>query len=193
MPSFRYSTNLVIPDTSDVKDPIASQEITYILSALRTLATRIDETTGALSPPVADWPNISPILTNLGDNTYKFYAQCGAAPILFGMFVSFVNSTPTTVKAQPAQANGVVGVASGFCTDPNGVAAGQWGEFIVGPGLNYGISGLTPGNHYFLSPTSPGLITATQPTTAGQIIQVCGRAITDRLLMTGSFTNWLLI
>lgn len=192
MSSYRYSTNLVIPDSSSVKDTIASQEINYLLNGLRTLAARIDETTGALSPPVSDWPNISPVSANLGNNVYKFYA-IAASPILFGHFVSFINLSPTQVQAVPAQANGITGVASGFCTDPNGVAAGQWGEFIVGPGINYGIGGLTPGNHYFLSPTSPGLITATQPTTPGQIIQLCGRAITDRLLLTGSFTNWLLI
>lgn len=192
MSSFRYSTNLVIPDSSDIKDTIASQEMTYVLNALRTLATRIDETTGALSLPVSDWPNISPVSSDLGNNIYKLYVQAQAA-ISFGMFVSFVNSTPTTVQARPAQANGITGVASGFCTDPNGVANGAWGEFIVGPGINFGIGGLTPGNHYFLSPTSPGLVTATQPTTPGQIIQLCGRAITDRLLLTGSFTNWLLI
>lgn len=192
MADFRYSTNLVIPNASDIKDTIASQEMTYVLNALRTLATRIDETTGALSPPVSDWPTISPVSANLGDNIYKFYA-IASAPISFGMFVSFIFGSATQVNARPAQANGIVGVASGFCNDSNGVAAGQYGEFIVGPGINFGIGGLTPGNHYFISPTSPGLITATQPTTPGQIIQLAGRAITDRLLLTGSFTNWLLI
>lgn len=192
MANFRYSTNIVIPDTSDIKDTVGQQEMTYVFNALRTLATRLDETTGALSPPVSDWPSISPISANLGDNIYKFYA-IASVNILFGMFVTFVNAGPTTINARPAQANAVTEVASGFCTDPNGVAAGQWGEFIVGPGINYGIGGLTPGNHYFLSPTTPGLITATQPTTPGQIIQLCGRAISDRLLLTGSFTNWLLI
>lgn len=192
MADFRYSTNLVIPNASDIKDTIASQEMTYVLNALRTLATRIDETTGALSPPVSSWPNISPVSANLGDNIYKFYALA-SVNILFGMFVTFVFASPAQVSARPAQANAITEVASGYCNDPNGVAAGQFGEFIVGPGINFGIGGLTPGNHYFISPTSPGLITATQPTTPGQIIQLAGRAITDRLLMTGSFTNWLLI
>lgn len=189
---FRYSTNLVIPDASSVKDDIANEEITYILNALRTIATRLDETTGALSPPQTDWPNTSPAIANLGNNIYKFYAYCDAA-ISFGMFVNFHNLSPTTVAARPAQANGFAGAAGGYCVSPSGVAAGTFGEFQTGPGLNYGISGMTPGNWYFLSPTSPGLITATQPTTVGQVIQLVGQAITDRILQCGAFTNWLQI
>jgi len=192
MAGFRYSTNLVIPDTSSVKDVIANEELTYILNALRTLATRIDETTGSLSVPQEDWPNTSPAISNLGNNIYKFYAYCDVA-IAYGMFVNFHNLDPVSVAARPAQANGFANAAGGYCVEPTGVAAGTWGEFQSGPGLNYGISGLVPGNWYFLSPTSPGLITATQPTTPGQIIQLVGQAFTDRILNVGAFNNWLLI
>jgi hypothetical protein len=192
VPAFRYSTNIIIPDTSSVKDDIASQEINYIFNALRTLATRIDETTGSLQPPVSDWPNISPVVSDLGNNIYRIYARAGSA-ITYGQFVNFFNLTPTEIQARPAQANGFTTVASGYCIDPNGVAPGAWGEFNVGPGLNYGISGLTPGNWYFLSPAVAGSITATQPTTPGQVIQLVGQAITDRILITGAFNNWLLI
>jgi hypothetical protein len=190
--SFRYSTNLVIPDTSAVKDAVAQQELTYILTALRTLATRLDETTGSLSPPVADWPNTSPAIANLGNNIYKFYAFCDVA-INFGMFVNFHNLSATSVAARPAQANTYLNAAGGYCVDPNGVAAGSWGEFQVGPGLNYGIAGLVPGNWYFLSPFAPGVVTATQPTTPGQIIQLLGQAVTDRILMCGALNTWLAI
>ncbi len=107
--------------------------------------------------------------------------------------VNFTYRDPSSVYARPAQANSFTTAAGGFCVDPNGVALGAWGEFTVGPGLNYGISGMTPGTWYFLSPSSPGIITATQPITPGQIIQLVGQAITDRILMTGAFNNWLLI
>jgi hypothetical protein len=190
--SFRYSTNLVIPDKSSVKDTIASEELTYILNALRTLAVRIDETTGALAPPVTDWPNVSPLVSNLGNNIYKFYAQASAS-ITFGQFVNFTNLSPTKVSARPAQADTFTKAAGGFCIDPNGVTSGAYGEFQVGPGLNYGISGMTPGNWYFLSPFSPGLITATQPVAAGQVIQLLGQAVTDNILQVGAFNNWLVI
>lgn len=193
MPAFRYSTNLIIPDSSDIKDDVGQKEMTYVFNALRTLATRLDETTGALPPVPADWPNTSPVISNLGNNIYRIYAQCGPTPITYGMFVNFYFATATTVFARPAQANGFITVASGYCIDPNGVAAGAWGEFNVGPGLNYGISGLTPGNWYFLSPSTPGSITATQPVTPGQVIQLVGQAITDRILVTGAFNQWLLI
>ena len=193
MTAFRYSTNLVIPDQSAAKDPLLHAELTYILNALKTLATRVDETTGALSLPKSDWPNSSPAVSNLGDNIYKFYAKCGATSIAYGMFVNFYNISTTQVGARPAQANGYITAAGGFCIQPGGVAAGEWGEFQVGPGLNYGISGLVPGNWYFLSPTTAGLVTATQPTYVGQVIQLCGQAITDKILMCGAFNNWLLI
>lgn len=192
MAQFRYSTNLVIPDVSSAKDNVVAEELNYIFTAMRTLATRIDETTGALSPPEADWPNTSVALSNLGNNIYKFYAYC-ASPILFGQFVNFYQQTATTVQARPAQANTFTNAAGGFCVDPNGVSAGEWGEFQVGPGLNYGISGMTPGTWYFLSPFTAGAVTATQPTTPGQIIQLLGQAVTDRILMTGAFNNWLAI
>lgn len=193
MTAFRYSTNLIIPDVSSIKDDVGSKEMTYVFNALRTLATRIDETTGAIQPPEEDWPNISPTVSDLGNNIYRLYVQCGPTAISYGMFVNFYNATASTVLARPAQANGYANVASGFCIQSTGVAPGEWGEFNVGPGLNYGISGLTPGNQYFLSPTSPGLITATQPTAVGQVIQVVGQAITDRIVLTGAFNNWLQI
>lgn len=192
MSTFRFSTNLVIPAVSSIKDETGAAEVNYILNALKTLATRIDETTGALSPPPEDWPNTSPAISNLGNNIYKFYALA-TQNILFGEFVRFTNLTSTTVSANKAQANGVAGAAGGYCVDPNGVAAGTWGEFQVGPGLNYGIGGLTPGQWYFLSPFSAGLITGTQPTTPGQVIQLLGQAVTDRILQVGAFNNWLLI
>lgn len=193
MADFRYSTNLIIPAQSSIQDVIANQEMNYVLNSLKTLATRIDETTGALSPPQTDWPNSNPAVTNLGNNIYKFYAICGDTPIAYGMFVNFFKIAVDQVSARPAQANGYIYAAGGYCVEPGGVAAGQYGEFQVGPGINYGIAGLTPGNWYFLSPTNPGLITATQPTTAGQIIQLVGQAITDRILQVGSFNNWLLL
>ena len=192
MPSFRYSTNLVIPASSSIKDETGASEVNYILNALRTLATRIDETTGALSPPPSDWPNTSPAIANLGNNIYKFYAVA-SQDIVFGEFVRFVNLSASAVSAAKAIANGVTGAAGGYCVDPNGVLAGQWGEFQVGPGLNYGIAGLVPGQWYFLSPFSAGLITGVQPTTPGQVIQLLGQAVTDRILQVGAFNNWLLI
>lgn len=190
MANFRYSTDLVIPQVSSIKDDVAQEEINYIFNALRTLATRIDEATGALAPLQTDWPSISPALVNLGNNIYRFYARASAT-ISYGMFVNFYNLDATHVQARPAQANAFGNIAGGYCVDPNGVVSGQFGEFQIGPGLNYGISGLTPGNWYFISPSSPGLVTATQPTTPGQVIQLVGIAITDRIINCGAFNQWI--
>lgn len=188
---FRYSSALVIPQNSSASDPIVQQEITYAFNALRTLASQIDKTTGALSPIASTWSTIDPANSILGNNTNKFYAVCASA-IGYGAFVNFTNLSATKVQARPAQANGFAKAAAGFCATPGGFAAGAIGEFVVGPGVNFGISGLTPGNWYFLDPTSAtGQVTATQPTTPGQIVQLCGIAIQADRLLVGSLTNWL--
>jgi hypothetical protein len=190
---FRYSTALIIPDASDVKDPPVNQELTYILNALRTLATRLDEVTGALSPEEANWPTVSPINSVLGNNINKFYARCASA-IGYGAFVNFYNLSATEVQARPARASGFTFAAAGYCVNPAGYAAGDWGEFVVGPGVNYGIGGMTPGNWYFLDPaTTTGQVTATAPSVAGQIYQCCGIAIADDILLVGALNNWLVI
>jgi hypothetical protein len=193
MSGFRYSTPLIIPDASDVKDRLTNQEITYIMNALRTLATRLDEVSGALSPVPADWPTVSPITSILGNNINKFYASC-AENIPYGAFVNFYNLNPTDVQARCARAASFDYAAGGYCVTPGGFTTGQWGEFVVGPGVNYGIGGMTPGNWYFLDPaTTTGQVTAAQPVTPGQILQLCGQAITDNMLLVGSLNNWLVI
>src|SRR6188768_394076 len=174
---FRYSSPLIIPDTSDIKEKIPQQEMTYVFNALRTLATHLDAVTGALSLPQDDWPNVHPIDTILGNNINKFYAYC-ATDINYGAMVNFCNLTATQVQTRNAQASTYTMAANGFCNTPGGFTAGEWGEFVVGPGVNTGIGGLTPGNYYFLDPTSvTGQVTASAPVTPGQIYQLCGVAI----------------
>lgn len=191
--AFRYSSPLIIPDTSSLKEDEVRNEVNYIYNALRTLATQLDAVTGALSPVIDSWPTVSPIASILGNNINKFYCRVGVN-IPYGAFVNFYNYSGTEVQARPAQANGTAKAAAGFCVTPGGFTAGSWGEFVVGPGVNYAISGMTPGTWYYLDPSSAlGQITATQPSTPGQITQQCGIAITDTMLLTGSLNNWFLL
>lgn len=192
MAGFRFSTNLVIPTDSSAKDPLAQQEITQIFSALKTLAVRIDETTGALSLPQEDWPNIPPVSVNQGNNIFKLYCPA-SEDIAYGSIVNFHNLSTETVQARLAKADDFTTAAGGYCLEPAGVLTGDWGEFVTGPGLNYGISGMTPGDWYFLSPSVAGAVTAVQPTTPGEIYQLLGQAITDKILQCGSFNNWFVI
>jgi hypothetical protein len=194
MAGFRYSTPIIIPETSQVSDRDTQQELTYVFNALRTMAAHIDDVTGALSPLVSSWPQITPQSSILGNNINKFHCICGA-DIPYGAFVNFYSlGDGHNVQARPAQASGFAKAAAGFCLDPAGFLAGNWGEFVVGPGVNYGIGGMTPGNWYFLDPTSAsGQVTAAQPTTPGQIVQLCGIAIKDNALLVGSLNNWSLL
>lgn len=190
---FRYSAPLIIPDTSSIKDKISNEELTYVLNALRTLATHLDSLTGGLSPLPEDWSSIHPIDSIHGNNINKFYAQC-ASNIGYGAMVNFYNLSPTRVQARPAKASNFAFAAGGFCNTPGGFTAGSFGEFIVGPGVNTGIAGLTPGTWYFLDPTTAtGQVTATAPSVAGQVYQNCGLAIRDNCLLMGSLNNWLVL
>lgn len=188
---FRYSSPLIIPDSSSVKDEDINTEITYAFGALRTLALRIDETTGALSPVPSTWSTVVPADSVLGNNIYKFYCTC-SVNIPFGAMVNFFNLSPTKVQAKPAKADNFANAAGGYCVTPGGFLAGQVGEFVVGPGINNGIGGLVPGTWYFLDPaTTSGQVTATAPSVAGQIYQLIGQALTDSTLLVGSLNTWL--
>lgn len=190
---FRYSSPLIIPDTSSIVDKISQEEMTYVFNALRTLATQLDKLTGGLSPLPSDWPLIDPLNSVISGNLSKCYATCAVA-IGYGAMVNLYNLSATKVQARPAKASGFATAAVGFCNTPGGFAAGAMGEFIVGPGINSGISGLVPGNWYFLDPaTATGQVTATAPSVAGQIYQCCGIAITNTRLLVGALNNWLII
>lgn len=190
---FRYSAPLIIPDASEVKDKDTNQEITYILNAIRTLSAHLDSVTGALSPLITDWPTVAAENSILGNNINKFYCRVAVA-IPYGAMVNFYNLSATEVQARPAQADSYLHAACGFCINPGGFAVGDWGEFVVGSGINYGISGMTPGTWYFLDPASAlGQVTATQPVAPGQIYQICGIAIRDNALLVGTLNNWLVI
>lgn len=187
-----FSTNIVLPQSSDATEPNARSDINYLIFAARTLALALDSYTGAISPPTTDWPNLV-VGAAKSVSPYRFYALA-IENISTGAFVNFSQKNATSVYAAPAQANGAANVAGGFCITPGGVIAGNYGEFIIGPGVNTYLSGLIPGNWYWLSPTSTtGQVQAARPTVAGQIDQNCGLAITNTMLMVGALNNWKVI
>lgn len=185
---FRYSTPIILPDASEVKDKDTQLELTYVFNALRTLASHVDKITGALSPLKTDWPQYIPDAGYVATTTNKIYANCGEN-IPFGAMINLYNAG--TVAARCARANGYQRAAVGFCNTPGGFQAGEVGEFICGPGICEGIGGLNVGTWYFLDPsTTSGQITAVQPVAAGQLIQLCGIALAHNKLLCGAFNNW---
>jgi hypothetical protein len=149
----RYSTPIVIPDSSQIDDKRTNDEMNYVLNALRTMALQMDALTGALSPLASNWSTVSALNSVLGNNTNKFYALC-LTDIAYGAMVNFTNKDATTVYARTAQASSASRGAQGFCVTPGGFPAGTYGEFVVGTGINYGLNSLTPGTVYYLDPTS---------------------------------------
>lgn len=187
----RYSTPLVIPQNSSVPDTQVADELTRIYFALRALALNIDVATGLLSSPKSEWtaPYDKSIV---GGNGYKFRCRC-LSNISYGAFVD-ISLSGGEAKATPAQANAATNVASGFCNFPVGFTTGEIGEFIVGPGVNSGISGLVIGSWYWLSPTSAlGQVQNTRPVTSGQVDQMCGIALAADKLLVGSLNNWRVV
>jgi hypothetical protein len=186
----RYSTPIVIPDSSQIDDKRTNDEMNYVLNALRTMALQMDALTGALSPLASNWSTVSALNSILGNNTNKFYALC-LTDIAYGAMVNFTNKDATTVYARTAQASSASRGAQGFCVTPGGFVAGSYGEFVVGTGVNYGLNSLTPGTVYYLDPTSTlGQVNSSAPVTAGQIKQVIGVAITNTQLLVQGLGNW---
>lgn len=186
----RYSTPLVIPDNSNVEDKKTFDELNYVFNALRTLALQLDSLTGALSPLQSNWPTVDPQSSILGNNTNKFYALC-SENIAYGSFVNFFNKDSISVYARNAQASSAAKGAWGFCVTAGGFMAGNWGEFVVGPGVNYALASMIPGSVYYLDPTSTsGQINSGAPTTPGQIRQVVGVALTDKKLLVPHLGTW---
>jgi hypothetical protein len=190
---FRYSAPLIIPEASSAKERITQEEITYLLNAVRTLAAHVDQVTGALGAVETDWTQVNPLSSIVGGNGYRFHCRVGA-DIAYGAMVNFYNYSATEVQARPARANVFTNAAGGFCATPGGFTAGGWGEFIVGPGVNPGITGMTPGTWYFLDPASlTGQVTAVAPAVPGQVYQNCGVAIKDNILLVGALNSWLVV
>jgi hypothetical protein len=192
--SQRFSTNLVVPAGSSATDVKTNEEITYIFNALRAIAIRIDEVSGALSPEKTSWGAIKPQSSIIGSRMYKVYAKASQA-ISYGAMVNLYNLTATTCQARYARANSPSTAANAFCNVPAGIASGEFGEFICGPGLNNGVGGLIPGTWYYLSHTSlSGQVqNGPPPAGAGNIYQNCGFAVTDTQLVIGSLNNWFAI
>jgi hypothetical protein len=103
----RYSTPIVIPDSSQIDDKRTNDEMNYVLNALRTMALQMDALTGALSPLASNWSTVSALNSVLGNNTNKFYALC-LTDIAYGAMVNFTNKDATTVYARTAQASSAV-------------------------------------------------------------------------------------
>ena len=187
----QFSTNLILPATVDIDDQKTRDIVQQLTSGIRVLAQNLDLYTGALSPLKTSWLNITPAQSILGNNHYKFYAFAAVA-IPYGAFVNFTNYSGTQVQARLAKADIAANIAVGFCLQSLGVGIGEYGEFIVGPGIHNGLSGLTPGAWYYTSPTSVlGQVTLTNPTTVGQIRQRVGMALTDTTLLVGSLNDWV--
>lgn len=113
-------------------------------------------------------------VTLLAGNLNRFYVQ-GAESISAGAAVSFVN-VAGTLQAVNAVATSSTTPAIAFCTAPDGIDIGIFGEVQIVAGT-VAIGGLTPGASYYLSNT-PGLISPTP----GTLAQYLGFAISSSVL-----------
>lgn len=118
------------------------------------------------------WQSFKAADTVIPQNLNRCYIQFSEAIVAGGMIN--VVDVAGTKQARNANAANNTKMAHGYSTE--GVAAGDFGEVILGHGLCTSVGGLTVGARYYLS-TVNGLITAIAPVAAGNIEQLVGIAM----------------
>jgi hypothetical protein len=186
MPQFNYSANLIVPVASSVSNSAIADEFSTVFDGLRTLAAHIDEVTGNTTFNPAVYSTIPAGAAILGTNLNRIHVLFPtAAPA--GAMINLYNSAGV-LNARLAQANSQTTVAHGFIL--NSVAAGSYGEIVLGGGLNT-VGGLSPGVNYFLSATGAGQVAPGITTFPGFVYQPCGIAISTNLLFIAALNNWV--
>ena len=179
----QYSTDLglsALPEINQSKNPEVYVELLRMRNAFKLLQGALDTYTGALSEDQQYWNQATPATTTRVQNIARVYLQA-AEDIGLAQVVTLIASGTTSVVYK-ADATAAGKLVRAFCSTPNGVTAGSFGEFIL-YGINPFYSGLTPGSTYYLS-TTPGLISVSPPSTLGNIVQKVGYAIDQNNLWT---------
>lgn len=176
--NFQYNapTDFRIAQTTpDEVPPEYRAAFTQIYGAIQQIIFTLVNNAGIGPRNSGQWADLAgSAVTLLAGNLNRFYVQ-GAEAISYGAAVSFTN-VAGTLQAVLAVATDSSKPALGFCTAPDGIGVGLFGEVVIAAGV-VSIGGLTPGASYFLS-DSPGLISSTP----GTISQYLGFAVTSTTL-----------
>lgn len=145
------SFNLGLPQIPETQDKALYPELVRVYNAINVLARGLDSFLGSVSPPVEDWPEITPEMSLKLQNFSKVYCQFDVA-VPLGAAVNLYN-VGGVLHAKLAKADSATTPCHGFCSVLLGVVAGAFGEVTLA-GANIFLGGVIPGARYFLSNTS---------------------------------------
>lgn len=158
------------------KQPESISLYTIIVQGLQNLLGNIEAFCGITQKPMTQWSLLSPSATLRRQNLGRLYVVASET-ISYGSFVNLFNSggVLTARNSNSSAAKRAMGYCNVNTTQQSGMAAGQYGEVILGQGI-IGIGGVNPGDLLFLAP-SAGTIQIGPDTTAGHIEQFIGIGI----------------
>lgn len=173
--------------TPDEVPPEYRAAFTQIYSAIQQLISTLINNCGIAPRNSSEWLQLAgSSVTILGGNMNRFYVTA-TENISYGAAINLYNNAGT-INVRNANATDNTKPCRGFCSNSNGIAAGQVGEVQVNTGV-VSITGLTPGSNYYLSTTS-GLIAPTPAVATGNIEQYAGFAISNTVLLFNAGT-WI--
>lgn len=152
--AFKSSINTGLPNIPDPADPADFAEFARIYNAIRNIQLALDAYTGAISSE-PQYYNQTPVTSSLlVQNMMRVYCKFDAA-ITYGKIV-YLYESGGLLTAGLAAASSPTLKMRGWCNTPAGVAAGAYGEVMLG-GLCTAIGGMVANTTYYLGNT-PGTI-----------------------------------
>lgn len=150
-----------------------------VYSAIQSLLYSFTQYAGVAPQMEADWPNLTPGMTLLHQNTCRLYVIFDAAAAA-GTVVYLYNNAGVLTAGKANATNNTKPCRAIVSSEGGSSGAGDFAEVMLG-GLVGNLAGMTPGVTYYLS-TTDGLITNTAPVAAGNIEQFLGFALSATLL-----------
>lgn len=173
--TYNAPVNFLIDQTLGYNlDPQTQAAFQSVIRTLNQIILTFVNNCGIGSQNTDTWPNIAGTSsTVLASNMQRFYVTA-SEDILQSALVSLWNSGGQLL-VKNANATDNTAICDGFCSTPDGIAAGAVGEIILHNGVITG-AGLTPATRYWLG-TAPGEVTTVPPGVVGNVEQYVGIAL----------------
>lgn len=145
-----------------------------IYRALATFAANVSKAVGLSTYPTERYPSLTPRDTlQVGRLSYAVFPASQA--LVFGEPVNLWDDSGT-LRARKADAVDDTKPCVGICIEAGGVAVGEYGKVLIGPGLVNATMAYT-GTLYL---AVGGGLTNVKPSGAGNIVQTVGVALDDK-------------
>lgn len=155
----RYGISTGLPDSPVGLPDEQFALVVPLYRGLLALSQQLSIQTGVASYSVDTTQKLGINEIDVGTNTRLKVIKADDA-LTYGKLIYLVSGTGYT-EAHAKLAGNTVHLAHGICVEPNGVAVGKKGKFLLFRGLVTGLSGFTPGNEYWLG--TGGLFATSNP------------------------------